>query len=181
MKLIPAIKLFVRLLRTDSYQETFIRREFQALGYKAPEEEEEGPNKWIQENVLEIAEVFASQGHSGSLQRTASTCLKRFCVTSRSARSLVKTGSGTKSAKASGKTIAAATCSRTRRPSAGKPTTSTARFSASGASAISNRTSRGIPGSTVFKRATPAAPAASRSRSPTLRPESTLTFLLALM
>ena len=65
MKLIPAIKLFVRLLRTDSYQETFIRREFQALGYKAPEEEEEGPNKWIQENVLEIAEVFASQGHSG--------------------------------------------------------------------------------------------------------------------
>lgn len=65
MKLIPAIKLFVRLLRTDSYQENFIRREFQALGYKAPEEEEEGPNKWIQENVLEIAEVFASQGHSG--------------------------------------------------------------------------------------------------------------------
>lgn len=65
MKLIPAIKLFVRLLRTDSYQETFIRREFQALGYKAPEEEEDGPNKWIQENVLEIAEVFASQGHSG--------------------------------------------------------------------------------------------------------------------
>lgn len=64
MKLIPAIKLFVRLLRTDSYQETFIRREFQALGYKAPEEEEDGPNKWIQEDVLEIAEVFASQGHS---------------------------------------------------------------------------------------------------------------------
>ena len=65
MRLIPAIKLFVRLLRTNSSQENAIRREFKALGYKAPEEDEEGPNKWIQENVLEIAEVFASQGHSG--------------------------------------------------------------------------------------------------------------------
>ena len=65
MKLIPAIRLFVRLLRTNSSQENAIRREFKALGYKPPEEDEDGPNKWIQENVLEIAEVFASQGHSG--------------------------------------------------------------------------------------------------------------------
>lgn len=44
----------------------YARREFKALGYKPIEEEEEGPNKWVQENVLELLEVFSKQGHSGS-------------------------------------------------------------------------------------------------------------------
>lgn len=39
------------------------KREFLAVGYK--QDEEEGPNKWIQENVLELLRVFANQGHSG--------------------------------------------------------------------------------------------------------------------
>lgn len=43
------------------------RREFKALGYIPPEEDqEEGPNKWIQENVLELLKVFSDQGHSGA-------------------------------------------------------------------------------------------------------------------
>lgn len=39
-------------------------REFKAIGYKSIEEEE-GPNKWIQQNILELLEVFSNQGHSG--------------------------------------------------------------------------------------------------------------------
>lgn len=42
------------------------KREFLAAGYKPIEEEEDGPNKWIQENVLQLLEVFSWQGHSGS-------------------------------------------------------------------------------------------------------------------
>lgn len=50
-------------------------QEFKALGYKPIEECEDGPNKWIQENVLELLEVFSKQGHSGS---SASYCLAMF-------------------------------------------------------------------------------------------------------
>ena len=41
------------------------KREFVALGYDL-DDQEEGPNKWIMENVLELLEVFSKQGHSGS-------------------------------------------------------------------------------------------------------------------
>ena len=38
-------------------------REFVAAGYTPlDQEQEDGPNKWIQENVLELLEVFARQG-----------------------------------------------------------------------------------------------------------------------
>ena len=40
--------------------------EFLALGYKPIDECEDDPNKWIQENVMELLNVFAKQGHSGS-------------------------------------------------------------------------------------------------------------------
>ena len=41
-------------------------REFKALGYIPPDQDQEdGPNKWIQNNVLELLSVFSSQGHSG--------------------------------------------------------------------------------------------------------------------
>lgn len=42
------------------------KREFLKLGYKPIEESEDDPNKWIQENVIELLEVFSKQGHSGS-------------------------------------------------------------------------------------------------------------------
>lgn len=42
------------------------KRELKAVGYiPLDEEQEDGPNKWIQENVLELLEVFSKQGHSG--------------------------------------------------------------------------------------------------------------------
>jgi len=39
--------------------------EFLKLGYKPIEDCEDDPNKWIQENVLALLEVFSKQGHSG--------------------------------------------------------------------------------------------------------------------
>ena len=41
------------------------KTEFLALGYKPIGEEEDDPNKWIQEDVLELLDVFSKQGHSG--------------------------------------------------------------------------------------------------------------------
>lgn len=42
------------------------KRELKALGYiPLEEDQEDSPNKWIQENVLELLEVFSQQGHSG--------------------------------------------------------------------------------------------------------------------
>lgn len=49
-------------------------REFKALGYDL-DEKEEGPNKWIMENLFELLEVFGKQGHSGS---SAPYCAKIF-------------------------------------------------------------------------------------------------------
>ena len=44
----------------------YAKREFLKLGYKPIEECENDPDKWTQENVLELLEVFSKQGHSGS-------------------------------------------------------------------------------------------------------------------
>jgi len=52
------------------------KREFKILGYTPVEEsKEEDPNKWIQENVLELLEVFSKQGHSGT---SAPYCIRMF-------------------------------------------------------------------------------------------------------
>ena len=51
------------------------KREFLALGYKPIDEEEDGPNKWIQKNVLELLRVFSKQRHSGS---SAPYCVELF-------------------------------------------------------------------------------------------------------
>ena len=41
--------------------------EFVAAGYKPLEDyAEDDPDRWIQENVLELLEAFSKQGHSGS-------------------------------------------------------------------------------------------------------------------
>ena len=42
------------------------KREFLAVGYKPIKECEDDPNKWIQENVLELLDVLSKQGHSGT-------------------------------------------------------------------------------------------------------------------
>ena len=54
--------------------ETHAKRELQAIGYDL-NDKEEGPNKWIIDNLLELLEVFAKQGHSGS---SAPYCARTF-------------------------------------------------------------------------------------------------------
>lgn len=49
-------------------------REFLAAGYK-PIEDEDGPNRWMQEHVLALLRVFAEQGHSGA---SAPACVHIF-------------------------------------------------------------------------------------------------------
>jgi hypothetical protein len=52
------------------------KREFLALGYTPlDQEQEDDPNKWMQENVLELLEAFSKQGHSGS---SAPYCINMF-------------------------------------------------------------------------------------------------------
>lgn len=48
--------------------------ELKVLGYDL-NEKEEGPNKWIVENIMELLEVFSKQGHSGF---SAPYCIKLF-------------------------------------------------------------------------------------------------------
>jgi hypothetical protein len=54
------------------------KREFLKLGYKPIEECEDDPDKWIQENVLELLEVFSKQGHSGSSAPYAISMFKKL-------------------------------------------------------------------------------------------------------
>lgn len=49
-------------------------RELKALGYDL-NEKEDGPNKWIVENIMELLEVFSKQGHSGG---SAPYCIRLF-------------------------------------------------------------------------------------------------------
>ena len=52
------------------------KRELLALGYiPLDQEQEDGPNKWIQENILALLAVFEEQGHSGS---SAPYCISMF-------------------------------------------------------------------------------------------------------
>ncbi len=51
------------------------KREFLAIGYKPVEECEDDPSKWIQENIIELLELFSRQGHSGS---SAPYCIEMF-------------------------------------------------------------------------------------------------------
>lgn len=50
-------------------------REFKALGYKSIDQEDDGPDKWIQENIIELLRVFSKQGHSGF---SAPYCISMF-------------------------------------------------------------------------------------------------------
>jgi hypothetical protein len=52
-----------------------IQREFRAIGYT---DDEDGPNKWIQENVIQLMKVFSTQGHSGSSAPVAVAYFKRL-------------------------------------------------------------------------------------------------------
>ncbi len=45
---------------------SYAKREFIAAGYiPLDQPQEDGPNKWVQLNVLQLLQVFENQGHSG--------------------------------------------------------------------------------------------------------------------
>lgn len=51
-------------------------REFKAVGYiPLDQPQEDGPNKWIQQNVIELIRTFSKQGHSGM---SAPYCINVF-------------------------------------------------------------------------------------------------------
>ena len=53
--------------------------EFLKLGYiPVEEDEEESPNKWMQESVLELLDVFSKQGHSGFSALYTVNCFKKL-------------------------------------------------------------------------------------------------------
>ena len=51
-------------MKEESIMTDWAKRELDLAGYG--EDQEEGPNTWLRENVLELLEVFSGQGHSGS-------------------------------------------------------------------------------------------------------------------
>ena len=56
--------------------ELHAKRELKAAGYiPLDQPQEDGPNKWIQESILELVRVFSKQGHSGS---SAPYCVEMF-------------------------------------------------------------------------------------------------------
>ena len=58
----------------DSNSIAHAKRELVAIGYDL-NDKEEGPNKWIMENLFELLAVFSTQGHSGS---SAPHCISMF-------------------------------------------------------------------------------------------------------
>ena len=54
-------------------------REFRAMGYDL-NDKEEGPNKWVMENVFELLRVFAKQGHSGSSAPYVANMFKQMAL-----------------------------------------------------------------------------------------------------
>ena len=64
-----------RFRNEPSSTERHAIREFKAAGYLPINECEDDPNKWIQENVLELIRVFSKQGHSGF---SAPYCIETF-------------------------------------------------------------------------------------------------------
>lgn len=77
-EMFSAIKGFLGAAPTpkeSSNTELHAIREFKAAGYLPTEECEDGPDKWIQESVLELIRVFSAQGHSGF---SAPYCVETF-------------------------------------------------------------------------------------------------------
>ncbi len=76
----------IRNATKDSNSLFHAKQEFLALGYTPIEDykefglETDDPNKWIQENILDLLAVFSSQGHSGF---SASYCSNYFNKLSR--------------------------------------------------------------------------------------------------
>lgn len=61
-------------LADESNSERHAKRELKAAGYDL-DDKEEGPNKWVVQNLLDLLRVFSTQGHSG---HSAPYCVQVF-------------------------------------------------------------------------------------------------------
>jgi hypothetical protein len=73
------IELAMKMIRSASKNSNSLshaKKEFLAAGYiPLDQKQEDDPNKWIQQNVLDLLSVFSTQGHSGF---SASYCINTF-------------------------------------------------------------------------------------------------------
>ncbi len=65
MKLLNLFKKKKSNFKESNYYKHAVR-EFKSLGYESLDTAPDDPDRWIQENVLELLEVLEKQGHSGS-------------------------------------------------------------------------------------------------------------------
>jgi len=56
------------------------KREFLAMGYKPISECEDDPNKWIQEGLIQLLQLFSIHGHSGSSAPFAISYFKKLAA-----------------------------------------------------------------------------------------------------
>jgi hypothetical protein len=73
------MKVTITPIEEESKYIKFAKQEFQALGYDL-NDKEEGPNKWIMENVFELLNVFSKQGHSGSSAPYCVSCFEKLAL-----------------------------------------------------------------------------------------------------
>lgn len=71
----------IRWASKDSNYKSHAQEEFRALGYiPLDQDQEDGPNKWIQENVMDLLSLFATQGHSGSSAPYCVDCFRKLAL-----------------------------------------------------------------------------------------------------
>jgi hypothetical protein len=58
---------------------THAEQELKAIGYDL-NDQEEGPNKWVMQNLFELLEVFDNQGHSGSSAPYCANMFKKLAL-----------------------------------------------------------------------------------------------------
>ena len=62
----------------SNYREHALR-ELKAVGYNV-DDKDDGPDKWIVKDILELLEVFAEQGHSGSSAPYCANAFKKLAL-----------------------------------------------------------------------------------------------------
>lgn len=81
MKVLEWVKLLFakKEKKEKSRYRSHAEQEFVAMGYDL-NDKEEGPNKWIMENIFELLEVFDKQGHSGMSAPYCANLFKKLAL-----------------------------------------------------------------------------------------------------
>lgn len=74
------LKWILSSLAVDSNYIKHAKREFIAIGYSSIDECEDDPNKWIQEGVIQLLQLFSLHGHSGSSAPYANSYFEKLSL-----------------------------------------------------------------------------------------------------